>query len=110
MSIYKYVERYKQLDQLIRLKCTGQPKEFAAKIGISESYLYACLNELKDIGLDISYCKYQRTYYYPENKRLKIEFGIEQIPSYQGTDINGGTILVASEDKKMLHQVMLTNT
>ena len=57
MNIDKYFERIERIDRLIRLKATGSPKEFAKKLGISESSLYEYLRYLKDKGGPIEFDK-----------------------------------------------------
>jgi predicted DNA-binding transcriptional regulator YafY len=79
MPTIKYINRISRIDQFIRQKKTGSPKEFASKMGISESHLYTCLNELKDLGLHIEYSKYERTYYYDGTVRLKVQLAVENI-------------------------------
>ena len=44
-----------QMDQLIRLKATGTPKEFASRPGISKSTLYNYLDLLKILGGPVQY-------------------------------------------------------
>ncbi len=65
MSLASYIHRIEQLDQLIRLKSTGSPKQLAAKLGISERAWYQLREELvHEFGFPISYCRRNRTYYY----------------------------------------------
>lgn len=93
MAIFKYIDRYQRLDQLIRLRCTGQPSELAERIGISESYLYACLNELKEIGLPVRYNSNIQSYYYEEDVRLKLEIGVEKLTLLEKTNTSGGIFI-----------------
>jgi len=36
----KFIERFKRIDELIALKATGNPEQFAFKLDVSESTLY----------------------------------------------------------------------
>ena len=72
MSLLKYIERLKRMDDLIRRKATGTPDEFAARLGFGKSVLMDELRELKELGAEITYCRESRTYYYEQNFILKI--------------------------------------
>ncbi|HTH58446.1 MAG TPA: HTH domain-containing protein [Cyclobacteriaceae bacterium] len=64
MSLLKYIDRLKRMDSLIKKEVTGTSNEFAEKLGISRSMLMENLNELKELGAEIAYCSYRRTYHY----------------------------------------------
>jgi biotin operon repressor len=51
-------------DRLIRLKATGTPVEFAAKLGISRASVFRLLQYFRETGAPVKYCKYRRGYYY----------------------------------------------
>jgi len=76
-QLLKYTDRLRHADQLIRLEATGTPRYFAQKLGISESYLYGILEEMKEMGLPLSYNRNRLTYVYTKPVRLHIEIGIE---------------------------------
>ncbi len=77
MPLRKYIDRALQADQLIRMKATGTPKEFAIKLGISERSLYDFLEELRnDSACPIAYCPLHRSYYY--TREGKFTFGFFQ--------------------------------
>ena len=78
-QLLKYTNRLRHADQLIRLEATGTPRLFAQKLGISESYLYGILDEMKEMGLPLSYCKTRLTYVYTKPVKLRIEIGVEII-------------------------------
>jgi AraC-like DNA-binding protein len=78
-QLLKYTNRLRHADQLIRLEATGTPRLFAQKLGISESYLYGILDEMKDMGLPLTYSKTRLTYVYTKPVRLHIEIGVEII-------------------------------
>ena len=78
-QLLKYTERLRHADQLIRMEATGAPRLFAQKLGISESYLYWVLDEMRDMGLPLSYNKSRLTYFYTRPVRLRIEISVENI-------------------------------
>lgn len=76
MSLFKIIERVKQIDFLIRQKATGNAKEFARKLNISRSMLMLNLQELRDMGIKIKYDKKIRSYKYSDNSIMMIKFAI----------------------------------
>ena len=90
MSLLKYVERMKRMDDLIRRKATGSAREFSEKMHVSESLLFLELKEMKELGAPIEYCTSSRSYYYANNCRLVIDFKNE------GKALKGGTNIFES--------------
>lgn len=73
-SIRKYIDRLERIDQMIRWKNTGTPKEFACKLGISKRCLYDYLEELKTFGAVILYDKKNKTYFYEQDGHFIAKF------------------------------------
>ena len=75
MGLYKYLNRIRRLDALIRQKNTGSPKELAGKLNISERWLYIFLDELKEeLNCPIRYDHYRRSYVYEEPGSIAFGF------------------------------------
>lgn len=72
MSLLKYIDRLKRMDDLIRRKATGTPEEFAIRLGLGKSVLMDELRELRELGADINYCRTRQSYYYEREFVLKI--------------------------------------
>jgi predicted DNA-binding transcriptional regulator YafY len=72
MSLLKYIDRLKRMDDLIHRRATGTPDEFATKLNISKSTLMINLKELKEMGAEIKYNATEQTYYYI--RRLPLKF------------------------------------
>jgi DeoR/GlpR family transcriptional regulator of sugar metabolism len=70
----KIIERLERIDQLLRMKATGTPRELAARLNISESTLYDTLQLMKEKDCPIIYDKLKRTYHYDHDGRLEIRF------------------------------------
>jgi predicted DNA-binding transcriptional regulator YafY len=75
MSVIKYVDRVVRIDTLIHLRATGTPQEFAGKLGIKRSTLFQTLQELRALGVDIRYSDSTQSYYYGDNKRIRLIIG-----------------------------------
>jgi predicted transcriptional regulator len=72
MCLVKYIYRLKRIDALIFMKATGTPEEFAEKLGIKRSTLYQSLQEMRDMGVDIRYSCTRQSYYYADERRIRI--------------------------------------
>jgi predicted DNA-binding transcriptional regulator YafY len=93
MEINKYINRLQQLDQLIRQKCTGTPKQLAGKLNLSERQTYICIEEMKDLGLPISYNRNRQTYYYTEPMKLSVNISLISLSTNESIEIEGGVFL-----------------
>jgi predicted DNA-binding transcriptional regulator YafY len=62
MQFIKFNDRLGHLQELIRKEGTGTPKELANHLNISERMVYRYLNELKDMGKQIEFCRIKRSY------------------------------------------------
>ncbi len=79
MKFLMMINRLTTINNLIEQECTGTPKEFADRIGVSRSHLYYVIGELKDWGAPIQYSKHNRTFYYNGDFQMEIIFCIKMI-------------------------------
>jgi hypothetical protein len=100
MSLLKYVERLKRIDELIQRKNTGNATEFAGKLGISRSQLLQDLKEYRELGANVAYDAFRRSYYYPEQKFILIL-------NAKSKNVRGGATVAANNrgDTSSLEQV-----
>ena len=71
----KMVNKLDQIDQLIRMKATGQPHELAQRIKVSPSTVYEYLDIMKRIlAAPISYCHLSRSYVYDQDGKIHLGF------------------------------------
>jgi len=90
MTINKYVNRLKRIDQLIQQQRTGNAKALAQKLGMCERQVYNILEELRDFGIPVEYCRVRQTYYYTEPLQLHIDIGFVNLTTLEVTAIEGG--------------------
>ena len=90
MSLIKYIERLRRMDSLISMMSTGTPEEFAEKLGVRRSTLFLSLQEMREMGVDIKYSCFRQSYYYADNRRIKIK--LENIFS-ERVDANLASVL-----------------
>ncbi len=60
------------MDTLISMKATGTPDIFAEKMGVKRSTLFQYLQEMRSMGVDIRYSCCRQSYYYADDRRIKI--------------------------------------
>ena len=73
MSLIKYIERLRRIDNLISMMSTGTPEEFAEKLGIRRSTLFQSLREMRVMGVNIKYSYIKQSYYYADSRRIMIK-------------------------------------
>jgi hypothetical protein len=71
------------MDSLISMMSTGTPAEFAEKLGIRRSTLFQSLQEMKVLGVDIRYSYNRQSYYYEDNRRIRIKVETSILRSFQ---------------------------
>ncbi|TRX60630.1 hypothetical protein FNH22_06180 [Fulvivirga sp. M361] len=75
----KMVDKFHRIDQLIRMKATGQPNELARKLSVSPSTVYEYMDVMKNVlAAPVRYCKVRRSYVYDKNGKLHLGFKNEQ--------------------------------
>lgn len=74
MRFIEKIELLKRVDQLIRMKATGSARDLATKLGIGKSTVYEIIEILKNMGAEIEYCNYRRSFYYISDKSLTIGY------------------------------------
>lgn len=86
MDIFERLEQLARLDQLIRLKATGTPKQLAEKIGLSRRQLLRDIAQLRETGFPIEYCRYEMCYYYADVVKMNFEIivGAEKLMTIKG--------------------------
>lgn len=74
MSLKKSLDLMLLIDGGIRGGQTGSPNIFAQRLGISESYLYRIIGDLKAMGAPIVYSRNKNSYIYTQNVMLKLGY------------------------------------
>lgn len=92
MKAIEQLERLQRMNELIKGENTGTPDEFSRKLGISRRQLYAEIEYLKDLGVDIGYSRHRRTFNFNNGHEIKISFQVKVIPKEVSQKINGGFI------------------
>jgi hypothetical protein len=105
MFIINEIYRIKTLHRLIQMQNTGTPDELAERLHICRRQLYNILDELKELGAEISYSRNNYTFYYKNDFDINIECNIHCIKKEQEKCIFGGNI---SENAIIVHGITLS--
>ena len=89
MPLRKYLDRLDRLHSLIRRKATGPPRELAERLDLSERQLYEYLQEMRDMGAPVRFCKSRQCYYY--EKDVKLQLGFVEMSAEEMQRNDGGT-------------------
>jgi predicted DNA-binding transcriptional regulator YafY len=93
--LFKLRQRLSYLNQLIKQRATGSPKELARKLGITERVWYKFRDELvNDLNLPIDYCPHSRSYIYTEEGSFEI--GFKKLPPDKAANLTGGKAVLAT--------------
>jgi hypothetical protein len=91
MDVIKAIERIKTANMLIKEGRTGNPKNFAACLGVSKRQLYNIFGFFKNYGASVKYSRSRETFYYLEKDfDLIIKFSVTPISENETLKINGG--------------------
>ena len=94
MTIIKALERLSYAYFLLKRRMTGPPTVFGKKLGLaSKSQLYNVLDDLKQVGLPIEYCKKDKTYYLKEEVNFDLENLFTNLKKEDLNKIKGGRFI-----------------
>lgn len=74
MTFIEKLSLIERIDQLIKMKCTGNSIELSNRLGIGRSTLFELIELMKLLGAEIKYCQHRRSFVYTEEKILSIGF------------------------------------
>ncbi len=63
MKFYEYQEKLIRIQELAKRNATGSPKELAERINVSERTLFRLVQNIKEQGVEIEYCRKISTYF-----------------------------------------------
>ncbi|MEL7375595.1 MAG: helix-turn-helix domain-containing protein [Bacteroidota bacterium] len=70
MTFHERLLLMDRMDRMIRLKATGTPQTFAEKMGISRTTIYRAIEDLKDFGAPVTYCRRTESFMYTDSFQL----------------------------------------
>ena len=100
MSLIDRLQHPERMDALIRRKATGNPRQLADRFGVSPRSVANILDELRQLGAEIEYCRYRNSYFY----RQPIRFQFNLVVSERDSD------KIAGGSKKMWFLISMQNS
>lgn len=89
-KLTQQIEVLERIDQLIRLKATGRPKELAERLGVSEATVFRMIETMKEMNAPICYNLTRQSYIYTETTHFKCGFYVEELDSTTERNLSGG--------------------
>ena len=89
-KLEEQINQIEQLDQLIRMRATGKPKELAERLHISEASLFRLLDVMKKLKAPLKYDIYLQSYIYEHEVSFEFGFYTKEISLNKAKTINGG--------------------
>lgn len=90
-QLSKQIEMLERIDQLIRLKATGRPKQLAERLEVSEATVFRIIETMKTLNAPINYDLTRQSYVYTEKNRFKFGFYIEELDNHSERTFSGGS-------------------
>jgi len=108
MKTLKQLERLRRAHLLISQNNTGNPKEFATKLHISERELYRIIEYLKEIDASIYFSRNSNSYYYTEDFDLLVNVSVQVLINKELKTIYAGSTILESNFTTIALQNKLT--
>ena len=87
-TLFEEIDLFSRISLHIKNKTTGTPLNFAKMVGMSKRQIHRYIEDMKDVGVKIGYCKKRKTYHYEDDTFLKFQASI--IEKGQERKIVGG--------------------
>ncbi len=89
-QLTKQIALLERVDQLIRLRATGRPKQLAQRLEVSEATVFRIIDTMKALDAPIYYDLTRQSYSYSEATRFKCGFYMEELDDKTEKDLSGG--------------------
>lgn len=89
-KIERQIELIERLDQLIRLRATGNPKQLARRLDISKASLFRVFEVMKRLNAPIVFDIALQSYVYEEQVSFRFGFYTRDLQGHEVLEISGG--------------------
>lgn len=89
-KLTRQIEILERMDQLIRLKATGRPKQLAERLEVSEATVFRMIETMKEMNAPVCYDLARQSYVYTESTRFKCGFYVEELDIVTEKNLSGG--------------------
>ena len=74
MTLIERIRLIERTDGLVRRRATGSPNQLAERLGISVRSVYNLIEQMKEMGAPIQYCRNTSTYCYEYPVHFEVGF------------------------------------
>lgn len=89
-KLFNQINLIERIDQLIRLRSTGNAKQLADKFNISESSVYRIIETIKELGAPVEYSLVYHSYVYTRDVNFLCGFFLKELSPGESKKVNGG--------------------
>lgn len=89
-KLVEQINQIEQIDQLIRLRATGNPSKLAEKLSVSEASLFRLIEIMKKLDAPIKFDIFLQSYVYEYDVKFQFGFYGREISHAKAKEINGG--------------------
>ena len=94
-QLTKQIALLERVDQLIRLRATGRPKQLARRLEVSEATVFRIIETMKALDAPIYYDLSTQSYCYSEARRFRCGFFLEELDTSTSKDLSGGKVFAS---------------
>lgn len=93
MQLFETIDRVHRIHRLIQQEATGTPDEFARRFNLKRRHLYNILDEFKDYGARIRYCRIRQSFVYENNFEVAVKISVTPLSGYEEENTLAGRII-----------------
>lgn len=90
-QLTKQIALLERVDQLIRLKATGRPKQLAERLEVSEATIFRIIETMKEMNAPVCYDLSRQSYIYTEIAKFKCGYFIQDLDAVEERNLSGGS-------------------
>ena len=89
-KLTKQIAVLERVDQLIRLKATGRPRQLASRLKVSEATVFRIIETMKELNAPVCYDLNRQSYVYSEFTIFKCGFYYKELDNDTEQNVSGG--------------------
>ncbi|WP_339840410.1 HTH domain-containing protein [uncultured Maribacter sp.] len=89
-QLTKQIALLERVDQLIRLKATGAPKQLAERLEVSQATIFRIIETMKEMNAPVCYDISRQSYIYTEIAKFKCGFYVQDLDAHEERNLSGG--------------------
>jgi hypothetical protein len=90
-QLIKQIALLERVDQLIRLKATGTPKQLAKRLQVSEATVFRIIETMKEMKAPVCYNITNQSYTYTETTKFRCGFFVQELDAIEERNLSGGS-------------------